>query len=278
MATFILGTVLTVAFWVAAWTRVPIASEYSFFPLWLGYVLSVNGISELAYHDSLLKRMRGRFAHLFIASIPLWWFFEWANSCLQNWHYILLHPISELHYVIQASVDFSTVVPAVLSTAFLFHRFFANKKKKNTKPITIRSSWLVWSVIIGGVSFCFMPLFPNQTFPLIWIAPFLIIEPILYAGGMPSLLRQIEKGSWALTCSIMIGTLFTGFFWESWNFYSLPKWYYTIPYVGFWKVFEMPILGYGGYPFFGLVVFSYTTLVFAVVLRKNVLDMYSLSR
>ena len=76
----------------------------------------------------------------------------------------------------------------------------------------------------------------------------------------------------------MIGTLFTGFFWEMWNFYSLPKWYYTIPYVGFWKVFEMPILGYGGYPFFGLVVFSYTTLVFAVVLRKNMLDMYSLSR
>ena len=136
----------------------------------------------------------------------------------------------------------------------------------------------MWSVIIGGASFCFMPLFPNQTFPLIWIAPFLIIEPILYAGGMPSLLRQIEKGSWALTCSIMIGTLFTGFFWEMWNFYSLPKWYYTIPYGGFWKVFEMPILGYGGYPFFGLVVFSHTTLVFAVVLRKNVLDMYSLSR
>src|SRR5258708_2559536 len=205
MATFILGMVLTVAFWVAAWTRVPIASEYSFFPLWLGYVLSVNGISELAYRDSLLKRMRGWFACLFIASIPLWWFFEWANSVLQNWHYIFPHPISQLHYVIQASVDFSTVVPAVLSTAFLFHRFFANKKKTNTKLITIRSSWLVGSVIIGGVSFYLMLLFPNQTFPLAWIAPFLIIEPILYAGGMPSLLRQIEKGNWALTCSIVIG-------------------------------------------------------------------------
>ena len=45
-----------------------------------------------------------------------------------------------------------------------------------------------------------------------------------------------------------------------WNFYSLPKWIYTIPYVGFWKVFEMPILGYLGYPFFGLIVFSYAAL------------------
>jgi hypothetical protein len=67
----------------------------------------------------------------------------------------------------------------------------------------------------------------------------------------------------------MAATLLTGFFWEMWNYYSLPKWYYTIPYVGFWKVFEMPILGYGGYPFFGIVILSYTFLVFSFFGRKN---------
>jgi len=63
----------------------------------------------------------------------------------------------------------------------------------------------------------------------------------------------------------MTATLFTGLFWELWNYYSLPKWYYTIPYVDFWRVFEMPILGYAGYPFFGMVVVSYSIAVFSVV-------------
>jgi hypothetical protein len=49
-----------------------------------------------------------------------------------------------------------------------------------------------------------------------------------------------------------------------WNFYSYPKWYYTIPYVEFWKVFEMPLLGYGGYLFFGLIIWSFAMLIFAL--------------
>jgi hypothetical protein len=32
-----------------------------------------------------------------------------------------------------------------------------------------------------------------------------------------------------------------------WNLWSFPKWIYHVPYVGFWKVFEMPVLGYLGY-------------------------------
>jgi hypothetical protein len=68
----------------------------------------------------------------------------------------------------------------------------------------------------------------------------------------------------------MIGTLFTGFWWEFWNFYSMPKWIYTIPYVDFWRIFEMPLLGYGGYPFFGLIAYSYGALVFFFIFRKEI--------
>lgn len=269
MSVLLISTFWTALWWFIAWGRIPILSEYSFFPLWLGYIFTINAVSEVLYRDSLLGRMRGWFASLFIASIPLWWFFEWVNSYLQNWHYVLLHPISQLHYVTQVSIDFSTVIPAVLSTTFLFFRFFEQRRKRNLHPMTIRWPWLAVSVVIGVSSFYFMQAFPNQTFPLVWIAPFLILEPVLYISGLPSLLRQIEKGDWALTISIMAATLLTGFFWEMWNYYSLPKWYYTIPYVGFWKVFEMPILGYGGYPFFGIVILSYTFLVFSFFGRKN---------
>jgi hypothetical protein len=40
-----------------------------------------------------------------------------------------------------------------------------------------------------------------------------------------------------------------------WNVYSLPKWTYAIPHVGWLHIFEMPILGYGGYLPFGIEVY-----------------------
>ena len=258
----------TIAWWLFAWNKVPIVSEYSFFPLWLGYIFTLNAVSETLYHDSLLRRMHRWFAFLFVVSIPLWWFFEWLNSYLQNWHYVLLHPISQLHYVVQASVDFSTVVPAVLSATFLFLRFFEARRVGKSRPVAIYRLWLAVAVAVGLTSLYLMQAFPSETFPLAWIAPFLILEPVLYISGLPSLLDQIRRGEWTLTISAMTATLFTGVFWEMWNYYSLPKWYYTIPYVGFWKVFEMPILGYAGYPFFGIVVLSYAIAIFSL-LRWN---------
>jgi len=71
--------------------------------------------------------------------------------------------------------------------------------------------------------------------------------------------------------------LFTGLWWEIWNYYSLPKWVYTIPYVGFWKIFEMPLLGYLGYPFFGLIVFTYAGLISSILLKRNLVDLFDRS-
>jgi hypothetical protein len=47
-----------------------------------------------------------------------------------------------------------------------------------------------------------------------------------------------------------------GFFWEMWNYWSMPKWTYDISYAGWLKVFEMPFLGYGGYLPFALEIYS----------------------
>jgi hypothetical protein len=255
----------TIAWWTLSWSSVPILSEYSFFPLWLGYILIFNAVSEILFRDSLIRRMGGWFVLLFLVSTPLWWFFEWLNSYLQNWHYVFLHSISPLHYVIQASIDFSTVVPAVLSSTFLLFRLLEARRIGKSPPVAIGRRWLIVAAAIGLASFYLMQAFPRETFPLAWIAPFLVLEPFLYISGLPSLLGQIAKGDWTLMIAAMTATLFTGLFWELWNYYSLPKWYYTIPYVDFWRVFEMPILGYAGYPFFGIVVVSYSIAVLSVV-------------
>jgi len=72
MHLLIIGAIVTIAAWVLAWSRAGVLSEHSFFLLWLGFILTVNGISDAAFQTSLLRVMRGGFLWLFAASVPLW--------------------------------------------------------------------------------------------------------------------------------------------------------------------------------------------------------------
>lgn len=274
MPILIIGCVLTIASWIAAWGRFGIVTEFSFFPLWLGYILTLNGAAELIAGTSILMRMRWSFAVLFAISAPFWWFFEGMNEIVRNWHYHFPHPISATRYLIQATIDFSTVVPAALSASFLAFQGVKRLGVSSRMRARVKQPYLALSSLLGTLSFSLLALFPQEAFPLVWIAPILIIEPIAYAIDYPSWLRDIERCDWALTISIMVGTLFTGIWWELWNFYSVPKWTYTVPYVGFWKVFEMPVVGYLGYPFFGLIVFGYTGIMLMLITGKRIDDMF----
>jgi hypothetical protein len=41
-----------------------------------------------------------------------------------------------------------------------------------------------------------------------------------------------------------------------WNYWSWPQWVYHVPGAEYWHVFEMPLLGYGGYIPFALELFA----------------------
>ncbi len=264
-ARLLVSLLWTATWWAIGWSHIPVLSAYAFFPLWLGYISTVNAVSEAVFRDSLIRKMGWSFSLLFMISIPMWWFFEFLNIFVQNWHY-LFGPISQAHYVVQTSIDFSTVVPAVLSTAFLF-RLSAQRRGNDavSRSRPVATIYLVLLVGCGIAGFLLVPYAPNATFPLIWIAPLLVIDPVNRALGFPSVLSHIQERRWLIPASLMSAALFAGFWWEMWNFYSFPKWYYTIPYVGFWKIFEMPLLGYVGYPFFGLIVWSYAVLVVSIL-------------
>lgn len=276
MTTLLIGICLTTLAWIAAWGPFGRFSEHSFFPLWLGYILIANGLSEVLFKTSLLRLLGWSFLRLFAISIPLWWSFEGMNAIVENWHYHFAHPISPIHYFIEASIDFSTVVPAVLSASFLLAA--ALQKFGSSWPgarPNVSEKSLAIAVLIGIGCYSALPLFPNETFPLVWIAPILILEPVAFSIRYPSLLRDVKTNGWTRLFAVMAATTVTGVFWEMWNYFSLPKWTYTIPYVGFWKVFEMPLLGYFGYPFFGIVVFSYAAIVLKGTAKLDLLDLLS---
>jgi hypothetical protein len=275
MPFLILGMVIGIASWIAAWGHLGIFGEYSFLPLWIGYILAINGVSEIHFQTSLLRIMKWQFSLLYAGSIPLWWFFELINRVVGNWEYVLPHPVSDLHYAIQASLNFGTVLPAVLSTAFVAHQLLQGWELDATgSGWKIRRWHLIGMVTLGLISFLGLWWSPRETFPLVWIAPILILEPLAYVSRLPSLLAELSHGHYRVTIAVMSATFFTGIWWELWNFYSLPKWIYHIPYVGFWKIFEMPFLGYFGYPFFGLIVFSWASIVMVTFGNRDLINTF----
>lgn len=267
MKLFIIGATLVIVFWIISWTKITPFYIYAFFPLWLGYTLAINGISQKLFYDSLLKRMQWSFLYLFLISIPFWWLFEFLNNFVNNWYYSIATPINPLMYLIFGSIAFSIVVPAVLSTSLLFFQVTNKIHPIQRQSVKITNLILFLSFFLGLFFLSMVITTPQASYPLLWSGLFLLIEPINYCFKFSSLYKKISDGSWTLFVSICLATLFTGFWWELWNYYSYPKWFYTIPDLGFFKIFEMPILGFLGYPFFGLEVYSITVLILGILNR-----------
>ena len=114
-----LGLTLVAAAWAGNWGLSGVRTAYLFFPLWLGYVLTVDGLVLRLRGDSLLSRSPRGFALLFCVSSPAWWLFELVNLRLGNWEYVGREHFSDLAYAFWCSLSFSTVMPAVFETAEL---------------------------------------------------------------------------------------------------------------------------------------------------------------
>jgi hypothetical protein len=94
-----------------------------------------------------------------------------------------------------------------------------------------------------------------------WLSVSFIVEPINVWLGNRSLLNTLAKGNWRTLLALWTGVLICGFFWEMWNYYSYPKWVYSVPYVNFAHIFEMPLIGYLGYLPFSLELYAIYHLI-----------------
>jgi hypothetical protein len=250
------GITLIAAAWPVAWFGPVSLAEYSFFPLWLGYILAVDGIVERRSSTSLLKRSTRRFLALFLVSIPFWWLYEALNARLGNWEYLYPRQIGFVERHLHASVAFSTVVPALFETAEFYSTTRLPARLGRWRRIAPSRQGLVGFSCFGLVMIALVLAFPRQAYPLVWLGLFLALDPIVNLGGGRSISDQVARGRWQ-TVAILFGAGITcGFFWEMWNYWSMPKWIYHVPYVGHPKLFEMPLLGYGGYLPFALEVYA----------------------
>jgi hypothetical protein len=254
------GLVLIVAGEALIVSRLHPVSDFSFPFLWLGYILLLDGGLLAQRGRSPFTHARRLFFVMFPVSAVIWWLFEWFNQAVHNWAYIGGGLYKGIWFVLIASMDFSTVLPAVWLTALAIDTLLPprdSSQKRGSLPPGI-----LMCVFGAGILCIVLPvLFPSYAFGLIWICMFFLLDPLNYLLGRTSIVERVWHGDWRLVFRFAPAALVCGFFWESWNYWADPKWVYSVPHVGFLHIFEMPLLGYSGYLPFGLELFAMATFV-----------------
>jgi len=252
------AAIWTLVLWGLAWTRFEWMQPFqahTFFPLWCGYIVLVNALAFRRVGRCMLLNRPRYFFLLFPLSAGFWWCFEYLNRFVQNWYYLGAGELSAGAYVLQATVSFSTVLPAVLGTAewlTSYPRCSAGLDRFVRVRFLHRTmwGWVLLGLAAGGL--VGIGLWPAYLFPLVWVAPLLLIVALRMIRQEATIFSDTAHGDWRTLWVVALAALMCGFFWEMWNFYSLAHWEYAVPFVQGITLFHMPLLGYAGYLPFGL--------------------------
>jgi hypothetical protein len=217
---------------------------YWFNLVWTGFILAADAVVWARAGHSLIHGGGWRLVAMFALSAPFWWAFEIANWRLENWKYVGTSIYGDQAHVVLKTISFLFVLPALAESRDLL-RSFVRFPHPPAIPLPSRTATAL--VVLGLACVPLLYLFPDQTFPLVWLAPLAVLDAVAELRGRPSIIGLVRQGRAGPVLLLGTAGLGTGILWEMWNWGAVPFWQYRIPYVGFLPVFEMPILGYLGY-------------------------------
>jgi hypothetical protein len=253
------GLAAGAASWTLAWSRfewfAPL-QPFTFSPLWFAYILVVNALTLRRTGVCMLTTRPRLLLALFACSAAFWWYFEYLNRFVQNWRYVGIADLPAWKYFLFATLPFSTVLPAVLGTYELLASFPRLGRRWNEfapwRPGRRARALPALVLAAAAATLAGIGVRPDLLFPLVWISPLAVITALQALAGRPTIFAPLAQGRWRHIGLLALAALICGFFWEMWNWHSLAKWVYQVPYVQKFHLFEMPILGYAGYLPFGL--------------------------
>lgn len=230
-----------------------------YLPAWYGYLLAVDAAIYLRRGSSFVVGRRRELVSMMLWSLPFWLLFEAYNLRLHNWYYVFgLRTLWGSG--LMSTLAFATVLPACFFHAEALEAFGAFRHARS-RPLRITRRRLF--VLTGLGAFCAVAplLSPRTFFWAVWGATLGIPEVWNYRAGAPSLLGDLEAGRPGRLLRLLFGGLWAGAVWESLNYWARTKWIYTVPGFEDWKVFEMPLAGFGGFPPLAVSAFAFFTLV-----------------
>ncbi len=223
--------------------------EYLYFFAWYPYLICLDGVLGRLTGDTWLFSRPRQFLRMLFWSVTIWLVFEAFNLFLKNWGYVGVVPFGWVRWCGYA-LAFATVLPGVLLTAQILEALGAFKVVKGRTWEL--GSWQPLSLLIGTAMLVAPLLAPRYAFPLVWGAFFFLLDPFCDLWGGESLIRRFAQGERREHLCLLLAGLICGLWWEAWNWFAVTKWVYTLPVLNYWKVFEMPLPGYLGFPPFAL--------------------------
>ena len=256
---------------------------------WSIYILIIDTINYNFFRASFLKSNNKELLIIVISSVIIWWIFEWFNIFLSNWAYFnLIFPITVRY--LGYFWSFATILLAVLETndflmkSGIFKKFRFTKFSLNNllNKLHLEEKQFLAILFFIGLLMIFLPViafsdrfvsycadtqlflwlkyilpYESRTFlaGFVWLGFIFLLDPVVYSLRGSSLYARLMTGNLKLLFSLFLSGLICGFFWESINYFALTKWKYFIPILGNIKIFEMPVLGYLGFPVFAVELY-----------------------
>jgi len=250
---FWIGLVFLLIFQAGLFLRIPLVTTYFYSLIWWSYIVMIDGLIFRLRGDSLIVNRTRQFFLLIPWSVAIWLIFEGFNLVLKNWYYSGVPKEVVIRWP-GYFVAFGTVLPAIFETKDLLAALGILEKSRLT-PVRVQPSWNRPLIIAGALCLILPLLFPAYGFPLVWLGFVFLPEPYNFQTGRPSLLRDLQEGTPGNLYQLLLSGMICGLLWEFWNFWAEAKWIYTVPWVGEIKLFEMPVLGFFGFPPFAVECF-----------------------
>ncbi len=248
----------------------PFASWYIVI-VWYGYILFIDSLVYKVKKESIISSHPKEFILMLVISLPFWLIFEFYNVFTGSWYY--LNYVWYVHFL-----DFTTIIPAVMETFSLLNVLGIAKKVDDlkrkagaTRNHNSKYRNAIGILVLFGMLAVIVPfLMPHIGFLFIWIGLFLLLDPINFLTGRPSVIGEVSKGNKSILLRLFLSGIIMGFLWEFWNYQAYPQWMYSFPgSAAAIKLFEMPLFGYLGYLPFALEVFLFYALIRSFVFRKS---------
>jgi hypothetical protein len=219
--------------------------------MWTGYIIAIDAVVAARTGASPLTTRRGEFLLMLPISIAGWYVFEGANLLLKSWSYVDLPEGAAARWLGYAWA-YATITPAVLVTAALVDSL-VGERFRDRRPLRLGRGVETAFFVAGILSFAAMLVFPSPWLCFLpWIGVLLWFEGMNDRLGIGSFGAAFRKGNYSLFVSLLVSGAVCGILWEAWNYRAITKWHYHVPYLPGVKLFEMPVLGYLGFPPFAL--------------------------
>lgn len=250
-----LGTLGLAAAWGLRFLGVEPIPTWFYVAVWYPTLLLLDGAASILSRDRPLLGRAALTWSLFGWSPAIWLVFEALNFRLETWYYVFLPRWLPERWT-GILVSFATVMPAVVLGARLLEAAKVGTSWQ-TRPLPLGLPRVEWFVPLGIAATAAALIWPRYAHPLVWGSFLLIADPIVYRKAPQwSILADVEGGRWGRVGRLMLGGLGIGLLWELYNHGARGKWIYTVPWLEETKWFEMPPLGFLGFPFFALEAWS----------------------